>query len=70
MCQQNRPMVRIVLRTQSEDESQRFGTATDFLLTDIVRRVLTREGEKSNETTESTKQTLHQSAPLQQRCTD
>ena len=65
MSRKERPVVRVVLGNQSEDQSQRFDVATDLLLTDIVRRVLTCQGEKSNENKETLQQTLHQSAPLQ-----
>ena len=65
MSRKDRPVVRVVLGNQSEDQSQRFDVATDFLLADIVRRVLTCQGEKSNGNNKTLQQTLHQSAPLQ-----
>jgi hypothetical protein len=65
MSQRKQPMVRVVVRPQTENESRRFAVAVDLLLADIVRKVMESKGTERDETVKPSGQAIHRSAPLQ-----
>lgn len=65
MSQQKRVAVRVVVRSQTEEESRRVAAAAKLLLADIVRRVLERSKTDGIGHEQSSRQTLHRSAPVQ-----
>jgi len=57
--------LKIVVGQLPEDQKQRFETATDLLLADIVRRVMQEQNQEGHEQRETTRQEIHRTAEVQ-----
>lgn len=65
MKTKERPMDRVIIRPQTDDEVRRFGAATDLLLADIIRMVTAQHDGQKDETGRASEQEVHRSAPVQ-----
>ncbi len=57
--------LKVVLGQLPEDQKQRFETATDLLLADIVRRVMQEQNQEGHEQRKTTRQEIHRTAEMQ-----